>query len=98
MAIQQTFHINIKGKRVVATYTPARAKRNGSHLFATQHWEFRTAGAGPISETGYRSHFVNGTWQQLGLTNQNIRRKTIKMATLLASEYKGKTHAPLNKN
>lgn len=89
------YRFNIKGKQVRAFYTPGRAKTYGTGKnakpFATQHWEFWTKGPGPISETGYRSHFVNGTRRQLGITPGNQRNKTIELAEVLAAEYKGVT-------
>jgi hypothetical protein len=100
---KQCFYITINGhgkykgvaKRVTVYYTAGRAKTYGTGKnakpYASQHFEFWTKGPGPISETGYRSHFISGTRQQLGLTNKNIRNKIIKMAEVLAAEYKGVT-------
>ena len=89
------YRFTIRGKHVRAYYTAGRAKTYGkgpnAKPFATQHWEFWTKGPGPISETGYRSHFVNGTRRQLGITPSNERSKTIELAEILAAEYKGVT-------
>lgn len=96
------FIITVKGKRVDAYFEPnfpngkeMLVKGNRRNLparrFATQHFEFWTKGPGPISETGYRSHFVNGTKRRLGITDRNLRDCVIKVAETLAAEYKGAT-------
>jgi hypothetical protein len=55
--------------------------------YAVQHVEFRTDSPGPISETGYRSHFVSGTREQLGLTDKNVRTEIQRLAEDLANIY-----------
>lgn len=98
----QHFILSIKGKRVDAYFELnfpngremlVKSPKRGvpARRFASQHFEFYTKGPGPISETGYRSHFVNGTRRQLGITPQNIRSKVVEVAEALAAEYKGLT-------
>lgn len=76
------FEVQIEGCKIFADYCPKWIGGN------TMHVEFRTVGINPISETGYRSHFIMGTEEDSGITKDNIQETLQELAEILAEEEK----------
>ena len=74
------YKINIKGVDLTADYNPS--------FFGNIHIEFRgiKGEENPISKTGYRSQFINGTPESLGITERNVSDEITKLGEKLAEE------------
>ena len=66
--------IKLFGQEITVKWEPnwSYHKFSDTDIYATQHFEFTSDGPNLISETGYRSCFVNGTIEELGLTDDTI--------------------------
>lgn len=91
----RTFTLTIRGRQVRADFQKnycdphIQYDKRGKviSIFATHHIEFRTKRPGPISESGYRSYFLHGTFDELGITDRSVRRYVQKVAEWLADTY-----------
>lgn len=90
----QSFTIDVRGVSVKVNYTKDYSYHEFldkfgrvDKVYACQHFEFQTDSAGPISETGYKSLFMNGTTDDLDLNPSNPLEFICELAETLATEY-----------
>jgi hypothetical protein len=85
----QQHEIEVDGHKINVTYDPGTPTPGGYHH---THLEFRTEGGNPVSDTGYRSHFMNGTPEQNGLvgTPEQVKARIQEIGQHIADENKPK--------
>ena len=76
--------ISINGFNLNVNYNPSFS----GDIADTIHIEFTgdKGDSNPISETGYRSVFLNGTPQEYGITDNNLEEKLLELANKIADE------------
>jgi hypothetical protein len=86
----QQHEIEVDGHKINVTYDPGTPTPGGYHH---THLEFRTEGGNPVSDTGYRSHFMNGTPEQNGLvgTPEQVKARIQEIGQHIADENKPKS-------
>lgn len=80
------YEITVKGERVFADFN--------ENYSGMTHIEFHHKKGGPISETGYKSYFAQGTAEANGVSKENIQVEIQKVADNLA-EKESKTRKPV---
>lgn len=88
----QEFYLTVLGEAVHVKYQPdpfgwTEDNYSARKPYRNIHIEFLSVPPGPISETGYRSCFVNGTPEELGIDSDNIADSLQHFAEKLADEY-----------
>lgn len=73
------YEVEVDGVKIAADYNPKSFAGN-------KHIEFQTVGPNPISETGYRSHFMHG--EPLDDSPEALQAELQKVAERLAAEEK----------
>lgn len=103
---RQTFIIDVYGFDIKVDFNPKWSKA----FDGTIHIEFYSEPyespdytkkiyptPNPISETGYRSHFIMASPEQCGITNKNVAEKCRELAMKFADENESKITQSLKK-